>query len=251
MTTTDTLLLTLAAGTLTLGCAAGTADSKTPEGGGGEVKPSPFLASAVNASRCGPDGLIDDCEDNNNQVAQLGGRGGYWYTFADTDGTEVEPAPGGTYPMSEGGANGSGYAARFSGIVAEGGASPYGGLGFNFVDPKDAYDASKYGGIAFWAKSGPDVNNKIRIKIPDVNTDPQGKVCEQCFNDFGADIELTQDWTEYMITWDAAKQMPYWGKPTPEKISADKIYGFQIQSNKRGAKFDVWIDDITFIGCGK
>ena len=52
-----------------------------------------------------------------------------------------------------------------------------------------------------------------------------------------------------MITWENAKQMPYWGNPTPEKIDATKIYGFQVQANKLGAKYDIWLDDVSFIGC--
>jgi endoglucanase len=200
-------------------------------------------------ARCGAEGLIDDCEDSNNQVAAVAGRAGYWYTFLDTAGSTVEPPAGGTYAMTEGGANGSGFAARFSGVISKNGSPLYAGLGFNWVDPKEKYDASKYGGISFWAKKAPGTYGKIRIKIPDVNTDPQGGVCTECFNDFGADIELTETWTEYVITWDVARQLQYWGKPTPPKIDPKQLYGFQIQVNKAGEKYDVWIDDITFIGC--
>ena len=50
--------------------------------------------------------VIDDCEDNNNQVMSNAGRSGYWYTFADKS-TNIQPAAGGTFTMSAGGANGS------------------------------------------------------------------------------------------------------------------------------------------------
>ena len=219
-------------------------------GGGSDKPPKEPEVKPEDVTRCGPDGLIDDCEDNNNQIATVAGRGGYWYTFVDEAGTTIDPAPGGTYPMSEGGANGSGYAARMSGKIAENGSPLYAGLGFNWIDPKGQYDASKYGGIAFWAKKGPDKYGKIRIKIPDVDTDPDGGVCTECFNDFGIDLELTDTWTEYVVTWDIAKQMPYWGKPNPEKIDPKTLYSFQIQVNKAGQEYDIWIDDISFIGCG-
>jgi len=239
-------LAACAAGLTALGCSPGTKGGAA--GGGEAVDPA---AKAQNVTRCGPDGLIDDCEDNNNQVALVGGRAGYWYTFVDEAGTTVEPAAGGTYPMSEGGVNGSSHSACMRGKIADNGSPLYAGFGFNWVDPKDVYDASKYGGIAFFAKKGPGTYGKIRVKIPDINTDPQGGVCEECFNDFGADIELTEAWTEYVVTWENAKQLAYWGKPTPPKIEASKIYGFQIQVNKAGQQYDVCIDDITFIGCGK
>ena len=38
----------------------------------------------VPMKECGPDGVIDDFEDNNNQISVIGDRGGYWYTYADT-----------------------------------------------------------------------------------------------------------------------------------------------------------------------
>src|SRR5919205_613770 len=52
---------------------------------------------------CGPDGLIDDGEDGNNQNLPNAGRGGYWYTFKDKGTTTVEPQAGeegGTFAMS-------------------------------------------------------------------------------------------------------------------------------------------------------
>jgi endoglucanase len=239
-------LVMLSVGLLALGCAPHKQGAAAPGGGPAGATPLP---SPADVTRCGADGLIDDCEDNNNQIALVGGRGGYWYTFSDDLGSTIDPPKGGTFPMTAGGANGSGFAAHISGTIAASGSPIYAGVGFNWVDPKEKYDASKFGGIAFWAKKGPGSNGKIRIKLPDANTDPQGGVCTACFNDFGADIELTEIWTEYVITWEAAKQMPYWGNPTPPKIDSKQLYGFQVQVNKLGQKYDVWIDDVSFIGC--
>src|SRR5689334_20090506 len=74
-----------------------------------------------NAKSCGPDGIIDDAEDGNNQVSDVGGRGGYWYTFLDKAGSSVSPkieAQGGKFAMSPKGANGSELAANAKGKVA-------------------------------------------------------------------------------------------------------------------------------------
>lgn len=223
-------------------------------GGGGGANAPVASAKPLDIPRCPADALIDDGEDGNNKVLEQGGRGGYWYTAADTDGTTVEPqagAMGGTFTMREGGANGSGYAACMKGKIAEGGASPYAVVGMNFIDPPEAWDASQFGGVAFWAKKGPGSTEKVRLKIPDVNTAPQGGVCEACFNDFGMDIELTESWVEYVVFWKDATQMPHWGNPRPESISPDKIYSLQWQVNKRMADFDVCVDDIAFIGCAQ
>ena len=63
----------------------------------------------------------------------------------------------------------TGMAARFKGTVA--GAAPgvnvFSGMGVNFLDPKDPYDASKYQGVSFWAKKGAGSTGKVRLKIPE------------------------------------------------------------------------------------
>lgn len=205
-------------------------------------------ANSVDGKKCGPDGVVDDTEDDNNQVSLNKGRSGYWYTFADKTGSAVTPAAGGTFAMSPGGANGSKHAAHMNGKVG-GGAVVFAGMGFNFVDPKGAYNASGYKGISFWAKVGPGSTTHVRVKLPDGNTDPDGKVCTDCFNDFGQDLELSQTWTKYTIPFSGTSQLSGWGAPHPGAIDANKLYGVQWQVNTAGASYDVWVDDIEFTGC--
>ncbi len=195
-----------------------------------------------------PDGLIDDGEDGNNQNLPLGDRGGYWYTFKDKGTTTVEPTAGeegGTFAMSEGGHN-SKMAARFHGTVGTG-AVVFSGMGTNLIDPKGAYDASKYTGIGFWAKRGADSTGKVRLKVPDVNTDPDGGVCSECFNDFGGDLNLTTDWKFYVFPWKSMKQEVGWGNPLRHHITPEKIYGVQFQVKVPHASYDIYIDDLKFL----
>jgi len=197
-------------------------------------------------------GLIADGENNSNQIANIEDRGGYWYTFVDDAGSTVVPEAGkngGTFQMTPGGANGTKYAAHMSGKVG-GGNALYVGMGFNFVDPKGTYDASKYKGISFWAKKGPGSASKVRLKVPDAQTDPEGKICKECFNDFGKDLELYDNWTQYVIPFFTMKQDPTWGNPHPDQIDSSKLYGVQFQFNKPGEVFDMWLDEIEFTGCG-
>jgi endoglucanase len=208
---------------------------------------TPGVVTAADSKKCPPDGVIDDGEDDNNQVALNKGRNGYWYTFLDKAGSTIAPAAGGTFGMSAGGAQGSAHAAHMSGKVGSG-AIVYAGMGFNFVDPKSQYNASAYKGISFWAKAGPGVN-KVRVKIPDVSTDPDGKVCTECFNDFGTDLELTPTWTQYTIPFASAAQMQGWGSPRTGAITPSKLYGVQFQVNSPGASYDIWVDDVEFTGC--
>jgi endoglucanase len=214
-------------------------------GAGGGMK-----TGAQATARCGQEAIIDDGEDQNNQVLVQDGRSGYWYTFVDDTGSTVPPtagSQGGTFAMTAGGANGSQYAARMSGTVGAGGIV-YAGMGFNFVDPKDAYDASKYGGIAFYAKKA-GAASSVRLKLPDVSTDPQGSICKQCFNDFGANMNLTDAWTQYVLPFEASKQEEGWGAPRVPSITPSKMFGVQWQVNTPGAAYDVWVDDVSFVGC--
>ena len=92
-------------------------------------------------------------EDNNNQINVIGERGGYWYTYADKEGSTVWPVPGdqgGTFTMVEGGHD-SKFAAEMKGKLA-GKSIVYAAMGLNFMDPKEPLNASDYEGITFWAK---------------------------------------------------------------------------------------------------
>jgi endoglucanase len=228
--------LVLLAG-LAAGCIA------PPPAGGGAASPS-----TSNAKSCGPEGVIDDGEDGNNQVSDSGGRGGYWYTFLDKVGSSITPKPegqGGKFAMAQGGANKSQSAVNVKGKVATG-EIVYAGVGVNFLDPKSPYDASKFEGVSFWAKRGAGSTGKVRLKVPDTNTDPDGKVCSACFNDFGKDLSLTEEWTKYTIPFSEMRQLGGWGAPRPPRIEPQKLYGLQWQVNQPGATYDVWIDDIEF-----
>jgi endoglucanase len=197
-------------------------------------------------------GLISDGENNSNQIADIENRGGYWYTFVDEAGSSVVPEAGkngGTFQMTPGGANGSKLAAHMTGTVGTG-AKVFVGMGFNFVDPKGQYDASRYQGISFWAKKGPGSADKAKLKVPDVATDPDGKVCQDCFNDFGLDLTLSDEWTQYTIPFTAMKQDKTWGSPHPDGIDPSRLYGLQFQFNQAGAAFDMWLDEVEFTGCG-
>ena len=158
-------------------------------------------------------------------------------------------AKGGTFVMTAGGAQGTAHAARMSGTVGSA-RIVYAGMGFGFVDPPGPYDVRKYKGISFWAKTGtPDGIRNVRLKLPDRNTDPSGNVCTECYNDFGAYLELTDEWTQYVIPFAAMKQQSDWGKPRPSALATDAVYGVQFQVDDYAKNFDIWVDEIEFTGC--
>ena len=216
------------------------------------VEPAPGKRGAHSETAVGPSlsecasGAIDDFEDNNSQILPHDGRGGYWYTYSDNVGTTVTPED--EFVPSAGGAAGSAKAARISGKTGDR-KNVWAGVAFPFTNPKGPYDASKYKGISFWARRGDKSTSNVYLRVPDVNTTPDGGVCKDCFNDFGANVELTPSWRKYTFSFDMLKQERGWGEPRPH-IVASKIYELQWQIKTRNVDFDVWIDDVRFVGCG-
>ncbi len=218
----------------------------------GPAPTDPSIEQTDEGSPCPASALIDDGEDNNNQVMVQDGRSGYWYTYVDKEGSTVDPPAGetgGVFAFAPGGVNGSAYAARMNGTIGKANIV-YAGMGCNLVDPKGGYDASKYGGVSFWAKRGADSTAKVRYKMPDVATDPDGGICSACFNDFGMELKLTEEWTKYVLLFSKMKQERGWGTPHPSGIDNSQVFGIQFQVNDKGQKYDIWVDDLGFTGCG-
>jgi hypothetical protein len=195
---------------------------------------------------CEGQAMVENAEDRNDQVLLRGGRSGYIYTFLDKAGSTINP-PESSFRMEKGGAD-SKYAAHIQGKLAASGET-YGGLGMDLRYPRKPYNASKYKGVAFVAKVAKGSSPYVRFKIPDANTDPDAKICTECFNDFGIGIELTEEWTRYEVPFTELKQEGGWGNPRPPSVDASKLMALQWQVTAAGTAFDIWIDDVTFIGC--
>ncbi len=230
--------------------ASGCTPRKSPKGKNALVDDGSGVVTAGGKS-CKVAEMIEDGENNDNQVIVAGGRNGYLYTFVDQAGSTVTPQAGdqgGTFTMTGGGANGSGFAAHMTGTTATA-PTVFVGVGFNFLDPKTQYDASKFDGLGFFARRGPEGAKRVRLKLPDAGTDPDGGTCEECFNDFGFDINLKEEWTQYFIPFSAMKQMSGWGKPHPAAVQPSKVYAVQFQVGDKGTTFDMWFDELSFIKC--
>src|SRR5215471_4243107 len=76
-------------------------------------------AKELDLPPCGANALIDDGEDGDGRVALLEGRGGYWFTFQDSEGSTIDP-PAGPFKMGGPGHN-SAHAARMRGHMASSG----------------------------------------------------------------------------------------------------------------------------------
>jgi endoglucanase len=80
-----------------------------------------------------------------------------------------------------------------------------------------------------------------------MNTDPDGAVCTECFNDFGGDLNLTTDWKKYIFPFKKMTQEPDWGAPRKPHIVPSTIYGVQFQVKVPNASYDIWVDDLQFL----
>lgn len=169
----------------------------------------------------------------------VAGRGGYFYNFVDKLGSTMNP-PAGAYAPTGG-------VARVAGRLAAAELA-FSGIGFNFTDPLSFYDASGYAGIAFEAKGGGSAR-VVRMGVPDFSTSPDGNVCSECFNDFGASIELDTTWKEYRIPFAAMTQSPGWGQPRPNAIDPRAVAGMSFKIAGPGQDYDVSLRNVRFLGC--
>ena len=191
---------------------------------------------------------VDDADDGDSQILGHQGRGGYLYSFVDEHGSTVQPSTS-EFVVSPGGVEGQGNAMRIHGALTDAGEDVYAGMGFGLTPSTSAYDASQYRGLEFVAKRGPDSSGFVRLKLPDVNTTPEAGKCEECYNDFGVDFEVTEEWVRYVVDFSDLKQEQGWGSPRPENVDATTLFGIQWQVVTKGAPFDIWVDDIAFLGC--
>jgi hypothetical protein len=239
------------------GCRKGANTAAEPAAPGVSPAAASFaanVAAAVVAVKTCPgalvpaaDGLIDDLEDNDNQVGQIAGRGGYWWAAKDDKGSSIEPI--GEMKMSEGGAGGSKYAVHVTGKTATG-EGAWGSIFGLRVAQTGLYDAAKYAGVSFFAKAGEKPGAAVRLKVADVNTHPDGRVCKDgCYNDFGKDFNFSHDWQEYKASFVELKQQDGWGDPRPPSITPGQLVQIAWQVTTPGADFDLWIDDVRFLDC--
>jgi endoglucanase len=250
-------------GTFLMGCAAqqpAPAPAPAPEAAPATVQmdPAPAAAPALTIqlvplktcsgeTSAAADGLVDDFEDGNGQVAVVAGRSGYWYSAADPKGSTISGA--GAFAPSDGGASGSKKAARATGKTATGEGAWGATFGFSFAPDNQAYDVSKYAGVSFWAKASDKSTKNVRFKVGDANTRPEGKVCSSgCWNHFGQDLTLTSDWKQYTVKFADLKQLDGWGDPRPATVAAQHVMSLD-WSVAAGQDFDIWVDDVKLIDC--
>jgi uncharacterized membrane protein YgcG len=129
--------------------------------------------------------------------------------------------------------------------------------------PTSSFDASAYGGVAFWIKGTTSVqegSNKVMIqaRMPDVLPGP-GTCCDdkvlgsECYSGHRVVIGITADWTEVKIPWSEFKG-PAWGLGSTLAFNANRVRDINFSFNHdtavttgAGSTFDVWVDGVRFM----
>jgi hypothetical protein len=232
------------------GGASGSGTGGMGTGGGGALTacPSPPAAGAL------ADVLIDDMEDNDNGVAKVGSRSGFWYTFLDAYGSTIIPAPDktGTAPLKPGMTDCHGGTACMivSGTTAPADETavppvyPYAGIGFDFSNAKKpcVYNGTAYTGIKFWARG--DVPIRVKVNTSGTADAGGGGTCTlECNNAHGLDVVLSPTWAEVDLPFATIAQEAGWG--TVVAFDKASLLSVQIQI-PAGQIYNAAFDDFTF-----
>jgi hypothetical protein len=179
----------------------------------------------------------------------LQGAGGVWYLFDDGTVGSTGPSPFATTTLSDAPAVLGSQALR---VTATGFTGWGSGFGVDLRDGKKPFDASRFTGIRFWARTGAGKNTKHRVQISDAMTDVVGMKCnpapaapngEKCEDHFGIDQTFTAAWTLYEIAFSSLTQLG-WGLEAPA-IDASQVYGLQITAKSK-LEVELWIDQLEF-----
>src|SRR6185503_7921699 len=151
-----------------------------------------------------------------------------------------------------GGRCGSAFAMRVTGQgFTDWGAGVNIGFRHGNVD-LDAFDASAYSGVRFWARAGESHTSAVRVQLEDGATYPVGGVCDPndllgtsaCYNAHGTGlVPLGTEWRLYEIAFDRLSQRNLVGSPSA--FDKAEVYALEwlMQPN---SVIDLWIDDVWF-----
>ena len=182
--------------------------------------------------------LIDDFEHEGNFIPKVDGRTGFWVVGTDdTDGT-VE---------AEGAEDCAARGQRSGHFVGSGFTS----WGVNWTallrDSRAGsalpYDATRYGGVSFWAAVGASVAAPYSLPVGVTTMDVawNGGICDRCMDYYRTEILLERTWRRFELRFAELKQS---GTGIPQvELRSDELVGVIFWT---GRDFDLWVDDVRF-----
>lgn len=242
--------------------------------------------------------LIDDMEDGSQYLLSDDGRTGLWYTYNDASLNAVQepalgfpmyrilgddgvplpdsaipprPCPGGPEtPFASETTDECRFVARTWGNGQRGWGA---GMGLDLNGEggaKNPYDASRFGGIGFYA-FGAVRNNQLRVNVQDARTTPESAEAAdrrqiprctdapnaRCNDHFGTTVEITNQWRWIEIPF-ACMAPGGWGFPGSGEVLTSAVVGIQFQITGADPAdsgtptspvmpFDFAIDNLSFL----
>ena len=191
--------------------------------------------------------MIDNLDDADGRIIMANGRQGPWHSFNDSNGGNQQPPIGTGFLPVPGGANSTSHAVHTTGSGYQ-----FGGVGFDLNNSttmpesmqSQAYNASAYNGITFWAKG----TGTLRIEFPMrsfVPTDRGGSCTSGCWNVYGATHPRSPATGRRSPSRSALLQREQGGTNPP--FNPSEMMGLAF---KGGGTFDFWIDEVGFTRTG-
>ena len=230
----------------TVGTSGAAGSGPVAGGAGGAAKGTCVVAAGVASALS-----IDDLEDGENKIQELGSRSGYWYTYNDKTGTQT-PAPDATglVPFKP---TAGGHSPLFAAHTSGTAFTTWGaGMGFDFNNTAAkscVYNATVYSGIKFWAKGNVAIKAMVKIPGTTISTADSGTctVAAMCEDHYFLQPKpiLSDAWTQYTMDFASATTFAQEGWGTKVPFDKANIIAVQFQVGM-GVAFDFSVDDITF-----
>jgi hypothetical protein len=232
--------------------AAGGADAGSGSGGMAACTPTPGSKKGDGANQ-----VIDELDDTNTMFAPAGVGVGSWDFSKDASMGKITPEGTAKLAPVEGGHAGSALHVQGTGLTGWGAA-----LGAFLNGTTSSFDASAYGGVAFWIKGTTNVQEgtdklMVQARMPDV-LPGAGTCCNdkvpgsECYSGHRAVVSISADWQEVKIPW-SAFMGPTWGLGSTTPFNPNRVRDITLSFNHDamvmddGASFDVWVDGMRFM----
>ena len=250
---------TAGSGTAQAGSTATTAGSGTGGASGGAAACNPVPGSKKGD---GTNTVIDEVDGANIMFMPGGVGSGSWDLSKDTSPMGmIMPAGTAALAPTDGGHAGKGFHIQGSKLTGWGAA-----LAAILNGTSASFDASAYGGVAFWIKgttSTQDGENKLMVlaRMPDVlpGTPATGSCCDdkvkgsECYSAHRAVVGVSAEWAEVKIAWADFKPASY-GLGSTLPFNANRLRDITLSFNHDsaattgdGTSFDVYVDGMRFL----
>lgn len=212
---------------------------------GGDPFESDLIVACESAVAVGENPMIDDFDDLDLEPLVTDNRAGGWYSY--TDGT-----PGALLMMSVVSGSYSGDGGGVLEVIGDAVEEYSGvGVGLRWTETgaeRCSYDASLYEGVTFWARGRGAV--RVALQNPSVRPIDLGGRCSPdsvCFDSHGADIVLSDEWTNYQLPFDELTQAG-WGTAVGAFLP-EELFVLEYQFEP-GVDYEMWLDELAFYAEG-